>query len=228
MDSTSPPGVVTNPDWLRRPTGEEVAGYYPVAAMRDGLEGKATIQCVVTRTGMLEHCMIVSETPPGAGFGQAAVAMTSVFRMKPMTVDGEVVEGGTVRLPIRFALPSEPEGGSGTDFGGLALQILLIVGVTAWGASRYLVKPIMAFKTQSPSDVTRIRARLEGIAGDAGPHRKVLEIIHLGGTLPSRYSDSERRYRVTLARPDGSTEQRLVTLPVSFLGEGEMTVSREE
>jgi TonB family protein len=227
MDTTFPTGVVTNPDWARRPTGEEVAGYYPVAAMRDGLEGQATIQCVVTRTGMLEQCMILSEAPPGAGFGQAAVAMTALFRMKPKTVDGEAIDGGTVRLPIRFSLPSEPEG-RGADFSGSLLQILLILGMIAWMASRYLVKPIMAFKTPSPTDLTRIRARLEGISGDAGPNRKVLEIMHLGGALPSRYGGSERRYRVKLSRPDGSTEQRIVTIPVSFLFEGDMTISRPE
>lgn len=227
MGSTFPNGVVTNPDWARRPTGGEVAGYYPVAAMRDGVEGQATIDCVVARTGLLEQCVIVSETPPGAGFGQAAVAMTSVFRMKPKTLDGEAIDGGTVRLPIRFSLPSEPEG-RGADLSGPLLQILLILGMIAWMVSRYLVKPIMAFKTPSPSDLTRIRARLEGISGDAGPNRKVLDIAHLGGTFPSRHSGSERRYRVKLSRPDGSTEQRIVTIPVSFLFEGEMTISRPE
>lgn len=227
MDAPSPPPVVTAPDWARLPKAEEVADYYPLAAARNGLEGEATIACVVTRTGTLEECMVLSETPPGAGFGQAAVAMTQVFRMTPKTVNGEAVGDGTVRLPIRFALPSQPAGGGG-DFGGAWLPMVVIVALTAWMASHYLVKPILAFKTAPPGDVTRIRARLEGIYGDAGPYRKVLEVVYLGGTLPSRYSASKRRYRVRLGRPDGSTENRIVTISVTFFGEGEIAVGPAE
>lgn len=228
MDSTSPPPAVNKPDWVRRPTDEEVADYYPLAAARDGLEGQATIQCAVTRMGTLEQCLILSETPPGAGFGQAAVAMAPGFRMTPMTVNGEAVDGGTVRLPIRFILPLEPEGEGGEDLVGLTLQLAMFIGVAAWMATHLLVKPILAFQKSSPRDITRIRASLEGICGDAGPHRKVVDIVFLGGTLPSRYSTSERRYCVTLSRPDGSTEKRVVTIPVTLFGEGRMSISSAE
>ncbi|MBU4061445.1 MAG: hypothetical protein KKF90_06255, partial [Alphaproteobacteria bacterium] len=34
-----------------------------------------------------------------------SVKMSVLFRMRPLTKSGQKVDGGTVRLPIRFALP---------------------------------------------------------------------------------------------------------------------------
>jgi protein TonB len=41
----------------------------------------------------------------GAGFGDAALGLSSLFHMRPMTKDGRPVSGGTVRIPIMFRLP---------------------------------------------------------------------------------------------------------------------------
>jgi TonB family protein len=231
MDSKTPPPVVTPPAWERRPTGEEIAKYYPLAAATDGVEGSAILRCAVTSAGRVEQCLIQSETPPGSGFGQAAAAMAPLFRMKPMTVNGQAVDGGTVRLPIRFLLPPERESqtdGAGGGIAGALLQVAMIAAVLGWLLTRLVVKPILAFRTSPPADLSRIRANLEGISGAAGPARKVLDITHLGGTLPSRHSDPQRRYRVTLARPDGATERRIVMITVALFGEGQMTLERPD
>src|SRR4051794_975407 len=90
------PSVITQPAWLRKPTGEDFAALYPKNAARDNVEGRAVLRCRVTTTGELADCQVTDETPPGRGFGEAALAMAPKFAMRPQTKDGVPVDGGRV------------------------------------------------------------------------------------------------------------------------------------
>lgn len=102
----SPAPRITRPDWAELPSAAVIAQFMPQAARR-GDGGKALIQCKVTRAGRLKDCTLVSETPPGEGFGAAALKMAGKFKMKPKTLDGAPVAGGVVRIPIAFNPPAE-------------------------------------------------------------------------------------------------------------------------
>ena len=100
------PSVVTNPDWVSRPNGDEVNSVYPDRAQRMGVSGRAELSCTVTEKGTVTGCSVVSEDPSGQEFGNAALKLTRYFKMRPQQRDGQPVGGAKVTIPIRFTIAS--------------------------------------------------------------------------------------------------------------------------
>lgn len=97
--------VIRNPNWLSRPTGDELADAYPQRALLAGKSGVVSLACTVLATGALADCSVAEETPAGWGFGKAALGLTRRFRLSPRLEDGSPVGGALIRIPIRFSAP---------------------------------------------------------------------------------------------------------------------------
>jgi TonB family protein len=99
------PSVITQPDWVAKPNLEDLRTLYPPEALKNRVEGRAIIHCDVNAEGALVACSVVKEDPLDLGFGDAAMRMANLFRMRPQTRDGLPTSGGKVNIPILFTLP---------------------------------------------------------------------------------------------------------------------------
>ncbi len=124
------PLVITNPQWIRKPNGDDLTGYYPTSALERGVEGHTVVECVVTEDGLLAACRVISEEPAGEGFGAAGVQAASLFRMRPQTVNGVPVSGARVRVPLTWRVVADDPAPTGVA--GLTVpKAVLDRGITA-------------------------------------------------------------------------------------------------
>jgi len=100
--------LVSNPAYLSMPSPEEVSARYPKAALGADVSGHVTLDCEVTADGMLASCAVTSETPTGLGFGDAARALVTMYRMEPMMRDGQPVPNVHINVPVTFETDPPP------------------------------------------------------------------------------------------------------------------------
>lgn len=101
-----PPSTSDMPGWSKAPTPQDMAKAYPQEAARVNLAGSATLECTVGPDGGLTACVATDETPAGAGFGAASVAVASKFQMPTKAPSGAPTAGRTVRFPIQWLNPA--------------------------------------------------------------------------------------------------------------------------
>lgn len=114
-------------DWRRRPTAENLVAVWPTKAFEQGLEGQTTLECIVTPQGSLSDCVVMTESPLGAGFGGAALALTPQFTFWPAQRNGQAV-ASSIRIPITFRWPA----GYGRGAGPGVPSRLLVPAAISW------------------------------------------------------------------------------------------------
>ena len=88
------------PRFIRGATQAEIFSVVP----RGRRQGRGSVSCVIRLDERLDACRTVSETPPGQGFGAAAVTVAEAyFRFRPpMSASGRPVEGQRVTVFVQF------------------------------------------------------------------------------------------------------------------------------
>ena len=98
----SEPVVITTPTWIERPRHPE--RWFPRQAFMQGIAGEVVLDCDVDVDGRLA-CVVASETPPGQGFGDAALRIAEAHVMRPAMQNGIAVRGR-----YRMVVPFTPNG----------------------------------------------------------------------------------------------------------------------
>lgn len=90
------------PRLIRTPERVELRALHPPQALRARQGGAASIRCRIRADGALEACVAERESPPGQGFGAAAVRAAPYFRFEPPRINGRQVGGQEVTLRVEF------------------------------------------------------------------------------------------------------------------------------
>lgn len=85
---------------IRFPSPAEKRRVHPAAARDRG--GRGVIACRIRLDTRLEACRILEESPPGLGFGQAALAAAAFHRFTPPTVNGVPQDGYEMTIGVDF------------------------------------------------------------------------------------------------------------------------------
>ena len=91
--------------WAERtPSAEQYRNVYPLRAIERELEGIVVLSCVVQPDRTFDTCRVVRETPPGWGFGEAALVLSRAFIVQPENVDPRVRVGARFEFAVEFRL----------------------------------------------------------------------------------------------------------------------------
>jgi protein TonB len=96
--------LIRNPEWASLPSQEQIDALYPARAGRRRIPADVILLCQVLAEGVVVGCRVETESPAGLGFGEAALKMTPMFRIRPKLVDGQAVDRALVRVPIGFSM----------------------------------------------------------------------------------------------------------------------------
>ena len=101
LDKSKEKHAVAAPTWVATPTPEQVSDAYPKGAASVGMEGNVILRCTLKVDQTLQTCRVERETPPGLGFGSAALSITPHFHLSPKTIDGHPVDS-EIHIPVVF------------------------------------------------------------------------------------------------------------------------------
>jgi TonB family protein len=114
--SKAPPVATINVPVDESAQGGVWASVWPEDAYRARISGHVILSCNIDRYGIAEWCEVASETPPGKGFGAAALELRPTFKLKPAAgPDGPM--DAVMNIAVEFKAP-DPHFDFGTNRSG--------------------------------------------------------------------------------------------------------------
>ena len=104
--SRTSPRDLGAPRWERPPETERAGRLYPERALERGIGGRVVVRCQADYNFSLS-CGVISEDPPGYGFGRAALAVFGNARLSANQAGGSLNSGDWFTFPIRFQPPTD-------------------------------------------------------------------------------------------------------------------------
>jgi Gram-negative bacterial tonB protein. len=92
------PELFTPPSWA-----VVISPEFPLAAIETESSGAVQMSCLVDAEGLARRCIVMSETPEGLGFGDAAMSAIPNASWKPAVFDAVPVEA-VVQFTVNFNL----------------------------------------------------------------------------------------------------------------------------
>jgi TonB family protein len=204
--------TITRPDWVRVPTNDELIHYIPSSAAANG--GRTLLHCYVTNRGLMDRCSVMNEAPTGHGYGGAALALTELFVMRPMTVDGQPVGGADINIPIKW---------EGAGRGGAVGDSVKVFSAAPWLAAPSGAAMSAAFPKSAIGKVASAHVIMRCAISGSG----VLESCDSISELPSgqgfvRAANSLiKDFRLPAAKKGDSYEDLRVDVPFDFRDPGQ-------
>jgi|SRR5579883_1599081 len=103
-DPPQPASVPPAPPANAGATPASTLAHYPAAARAAGVEGSAILACDRDAHLALKACKLVSETPAGQGFGQAALDLAALSPPNPKLDLADPARHPPITLTVRFTL----------------------------------------------------------------------------------------------------------------------------
>lgn len=92
--------------WRAKPTGEDMATFYPPKAKLAEQAGWVILECLTAPAGDMKDCKVLGEAPANYGFGAAGLKLSSRFRIDVRKTDPAILAGGVVTIPILMLTPT--------------------------------------------------------------------------------------------------------------------------
>jgi TonB family protein len=188
---------------------DPTASYYPLAALRSGVDGAAVIRCARNAHLAVRDCTLVSETPAGQGFGAAALAMAAKSADNPKVDDAQAAARPPADIEVRFSAHAAP-----------AVQPDLTSIAHLFGKPTIIAQPTdaqvqAAYPARALSDQIRGGAAIDCIVTITG----ALSSCHVSGEAPVGYgfgqaaldlaADYKLRPRTLDGEPVGGAQVRI-------------------